>query len=166
VAVLLLYKMSGIAALAFAVGGLIAAISLHDGAIVAAAVSVVVAAWLTARSKVGAIWREDAEGQRAAKEHLQETLTAERLERVEFEKQQQLLRHDLKDEMAGIRLKLQAAEVRTDLTTALDTIREMNATTVKTVTDAISKALEERDGQIHAVLVQILDQLKATGGTP
>ena len=68
--------------------------------------------------------------------------------------------------MAGIRLKLQAAEARTDLTTALDTIREMNATTVKTVTDAISKALEERDGQIHAVLVQILDQLKATGGAP
>lgn len=158
----LIHKMAGHAVNFLGVGGLIAAISLHDGAIVAMAIAVVIVALVTARSKVGTIWREDAEGQRAAKEHALEQLGLERKERAEFDKQQQELRHDLKNEIATLKMQLQATEAKTDLTSALDTIQRMNKTAVRTVTDAIADALKQRDGEIHAVLVEIRDKLPDT----
>ena len=162
------HKMAGHAAGLVAGGGAVATVKFSDqitlGSIIATCAVLIVAGLVTIRSRIAKVWREEAEGEKAKAERLQADLEAERAARLEFEKQQQELRHDLKDELAGVKAANAVLEAKTDLSSALETIRQMNETTVKTVTEAIAKALEERDGKIHKVLVEIRDLLPTTGG--
>lgn len=136
------------------------------GSLLIGGMVLVMAGVYTVRSKIATIWREEAEGERAAKERCHEELLQERTSRAEFEKQQQELRHDLKNELAGVRAQLQVMEAKTDLTTALDAIRQMNESSVTAISAAVTAGIsdvssrsESRDGRTHRLLEEIRDKL-------
>lgn len=168
----LVHKMAGHAAVLFAgIGGLVA-VDFRDqittGSIIVSVVIIVVAGLVTWRSKVATIWREEAEGQRAAKERVQADLAAALLERADFAREQQDLRHNLKDTIAAQTMQIRALEAKTDLTAALASIREMNEGTVAAVSSAVSAAITEgirasgseaRDVRTHELLEEIRDRM-------
>jgi len=166
----LVYRMTGHAAGLLAGSGVVAAVDFRDqitlGSIIVTCVLVGIAGLFTIRAKIANVWREEAEGERAAKERLQDELEAERQARVEFDKQQQELRHDLKGEIAALKAQLQVMEAKTDLTAALETIRQMNESTVAAVSTAIRQGLEDRDQRTHTLLVEIRDKLPALAAIP
>lgn len=132
------------------------------GSVILTAFIVAIAGVFTVRSKIANIWREEAEGERAAKERLQEELTLERADRAAFEKEQQELRHDLKDKIAGLASQLKVMEAKTDLTAALDAIKQMNEHTTGVIADAMARGSElsqQRDEQTHHLLEEIRDKL-------
>lgn len=149
----LIYKMTGHFTLfSMLVGGAIATdINFRDqvtlGSIIVSVIVIVTAGMITIRSKIANIWREEAEGERAAKERLQEELNACKLSFSEFENSQQLLRHDLKDKIAELTTQLKVMEARTDLTSALEAIKE------------IAVAQDKGHTQTHSLLVEIRDKL-------
>lgn len=169
----LVHKMLGHAAIATAgVGGLVA-VDFRDqittGSIIVAAAVLVVAGLFTVRSRIANVWREEAEGEKAAKERVQVELAEALRERAAFERDQTELRHQLKNDLAARDLQLQALEAKTDLTSALDAIRAMNETTTAAIAaahdktdhaiaDAIALVLE-RDGKTHDLLEEIRDRI-------
>jgi hypothetical protein len=149
----LIYKMLGhsiiISSLA---GGLIAAdVNFRDqvtlGSIIIAGLLLAIAGLITIRSKIANIWREEAEGERAAKERVQEELTKERLSRAQFERAQQELRHDLKDHIASLVAQIKVLEAKTDLSVTLDVLKD------------IERAQHKSHQQTHSLLVEIRDKL-------
>lgn len=162
----LIYKMLGHSAGLIGGLGIFTAIDFtHQvtlGSVILTIVIVLIAGLFTVRSKIATIWREEAEGERAAKERLQEELAAERVERAEFEKQQQEVRHELKNELAAVRSQLKVMEARTDLTAALDAIKEMNEHTAGVIAEAMQRGSaqsQQRDEQTHHLLEEIRDKL-------
>lgn len=149
----LLYKMLGhFTVLTTAVGSLVAVdINFRDqitlGSIVVTICIICVAGIITIRSKIATIWREEAEGERAAKERLQEELNEQKLAYKEFEKQQQELRHDLKNKIAELATQLKVMEAKTDLSAALESINK------------IAIAQEDGHHQTHNLLIEIRDKL-------
>ncbi len=140
--------------------------TITAGSILIAFVIAIAAGAATIRSKIAAVWREEAEGQRAAKERLQETLLKERADRARFDREQQDLRHGLKSDVAALTAQLKAMEARTDLTVALEAIREMNAALAEQVGGSIITVLKElanisegRDAGFHDLLTEIRDKL-------
>jgi len=135
------------------------------GSVMLGFIFLIAAGIFTVRSKIASIWREDAEGQKAAKELLQETLNAERAARAIFEREQQELRHDLKAEIAAYRAQLKAMEAKTDLTAALEAIREIgdHGTTVSIELAAMigswNDSSVKRDEETHKLLTEIRDKL-------
>lgn len=132
------------------------------GSILIGFVIVVVGGIFTIRSKIASVWREEAEGERAAKQRLEHELAEEKASRAKFDREQQELRHELKDELAGCKAQLKAMEARTDLSAALEAIREMNQKTADAVVEAMkstSSLSEERDGRTQALLEEIRDKL-------
>ncbi len=148
--------------------------TITAGSILIAFVIAIAAGAATIRSKIAAVWREEAEGQRAAKERLEETLLKERADRIRFDREQQDLRHGLKSDVAALTAQLKAMEARTDLTVALETIREMNAKLAEEVGGSIIQVLkelahvsEDRDSAFNQLLIEIRDKLpNATFDTP
>lgn len=130
----LVYKSIGHFAFVSGIMGVILATDVNFrsqitlGSVIVGVLILVFAGTITVRSKIANIWREEAEGERAAKERLQEELTAEKLARTQFEKEQQEIRHDLKDKIAGYKAQIQVLEAKTDLTVALDAIRAVSIT--------------------------------------
>lgn len=127
---------------------------------------IAIAGVFTIRSKIATIWREEAEGERASKERLEQVLAKERADRAVFEREQQELRHDLKSEVASCKAQLKAMEAKTDLTAALEAIRVMNADLasavshdILTVMKAAGNLSEERDQRTHRLLTEIRDKL-------
>ncbi len=114
------------------------------GSILTAFIVIAIAGVFTVRSKIATIWRQEAEGERAAKQRLEEALAAERADRLAFERQQQEIRHDLKGENVALRAQLKAVEAKTDLTVALEAIRVMNAELAEHVSGAIMQAWHMR----------------------
>ncbi len=136
------------------------------GSVLTAFIVIAIAGVFTVRSKIATIWRQEAEGERASKQRLEETLASERADRVLFERQQQELRHDLKGEVVACKAQLKAMEARTDLTAALEAIRVMNADLAQGVADSILLAMkvgsglsEDRDHRTHSLLTEIRDKL-------
>ncbi len=117
------------------------------GSVLIAFIIIAIAGVFTVRSKIASIWREEAEGERAAKDRLEEMLAKERAERAHIEREQQELRHDLKGEIATYRSQLKVMEAKTDLTAALESIHMMNA------------AAQGRDERTHDLLIEIRDKL-------
>lgn len=171
----LLYKMLGHAGAGLlSLGGIMAAVDFRDqitlGSALVAALIVIVAGVFTIRSKIAATWRQDAEGWQARAELKQRELDEEKASRAEFDREQQELRHALKNDLAAAKAQLQVMEAKTDLTLALDTIRQMNESTVKELAAAITAAVgdglqtaatgsEERDGRTHKLLEEIRDRM-------
>lgn len=136
------------------------------GSVLLAFVIIAIAGVFTIRSKIAAIWREEAEGERASKERLEELLSKERADRSLEEREQQELRHELKNEIASCKAQLKVMEARTDLTAALEAIRVMNADLASTVSHEILTLMrhaghlsEERDQRTHHLLAEIRDKL-------
>lgn len=168
--------MTGHAAGLVGAGGAVAAVDFRDeitvGSIIIGAVVIVIAGLFTIRAKIANVWREEAEGERAAKERVKTNLIAERADRAEFEKTQQELRHELKNEVVGLRTQLEVMEARTDLTAALESIQAMNEQTVVLIASQVSEARvvdrqasEIRDAQTHTLLEEIRDRLPAPTDT-
>lgn len=166
----LLHKLMGLVASLLVAFGAVATIDFTEkitlGSILTTVIVVAIAGVFTIRSKIANIWREEAEGERAAKERLQDQLAEEKADRADFERQQQELRHDLKDELAGCKAALAVAEAKTDLTAALEAIKQMNESTVSVISHAITETLHEtsalserRDSQTHKILSEIRDKL-------
>lgn len=161
------YKMLGHAVIAItSLGGLLAidfTSSVTLGSIIVTVVILAVAGIFTIRSKIADIWREEAEGERAAKERLQEELATEKASRAEFEKEQQEIRHDLKNQIAGCKAQLQVMEAKTDLTMALEEIRKMQQETIQSISNSIADIFIERSkhehDQTHRLLEEIRDKL-------
>ncbi len=164
------YKALGLTAGLLASFGVLATIDFNSqitlGSILIAFIVIAVSGIFTVRSKIATIWREEAEGERAAKERYEQALTKERADRVLIERQQQELRHDLKSEVAGLKAQLKAVEAKTDLTAALETIRQMNATLAEQLSGSIVQVLkelahvsEQRDAGFHSLLTEIRDKL-------
>jgi hypothetical protein len=149
----LIYKMSGHFTLfSMLAGGVIATdINFRDqvtlGSIIVSVIVVLSAGMITIRSKIANIWREEAEGERAAKERLQEELNQCKLSFSEFENSQQLLRHDLKDKIAELKTQLKVMEAKTDLSSAMEAIKGI--------------AISQKEGhhQTHIILEEIRDKL-------
>jgi len=117
------------------------------GTILLGALVLVVAGSFTIRSKIANIWREEAEGERAAKERLQEELNEAKDERLVFEKEQQEIRHNLKDKIAELNAQLKIMEAKTDLTSVLEIISSNSAATQK------------NHNETHKLLKEIRDKL-------
>ncbi len=136
------------------------------GSVLTAFIVIAIAGVFTVRSKIATIWRQEAEGERAKADRLEQELAHERADRLTFERQQQELRHDLKSELAACKASLKAMEARTDLTAALEAIRVMNADLAETVAASIvqvmkdgTRASEDRDRSTHKLLTEIRDKL-------
>lgn len=161
---LIAYKALGFSAVIVTGAGLFAAVDFNHtitlGSILIGIIIVVVAGIFTLRSKIATIWREEAEGERAAKERLEVELANERADRIEFERQQQDLRHDLKNELATCKAQLQVMEAKTDLTIALDAIHDMNEQTVTKISTAIADIFVERSKQEHAKTHDLLREIR------
>lgn len=166
----LIYKALGILTGLLASIGLLSAIDFKGtitlGSVLLSLLVIALAAFFTIRSKIATIWREEAEGERAAKDRLLEILTEERGERAKFEREQQDVRHELKGELATCKAQLKAMEAKTDLTAALESIRVMNADLAENISRAIleymqtgSRRSEDRDLRTHELLTEIRDKL-------
>lgn len=149
------YKMLGhFAIITAAVGGLLAdSIDFRNqitlGSVVVGVLILVVAGMITVRSKIATIWREEAEGERAAKERLQEELNEAHTERLAFEKEQQEIRHELKDKISELNAIIKVMEAKTDLTSVLEIITQNAAATQK------------NHNETHKLLGEIRDKLPA-----
>ncbi len=164
------YKSLGLMTGLLASAGVLSAVDFNSqitlGSILIAFIVIAVAGVFTVRSKIATIWREEAEGERAAKQRLEETLAKERSEHTQLEQRQQELRHDLKGEIASLTVQLKAVEAKTDLTSALEAIREMNANlaaqlggSIVDVLRELARVSEQRDAGFHALLTEIRDKL-------
>jgi hypothetical protein len=162
----LAYRMLGHFAVVITGAGVFAAIDFSHtitlGSILLAFIVIAVSGVFTVRSRIANIWRQEAEGERAAKDRALEELAEAKLDRIAFEKEQQALRHDLKDELAGVKASLKVMEAKTDLTSALDAIQKINAHTTESIVAAMhstSRLSEERDSETHKLLTEIRDKL-------
>lgn len=164
------YKLLGSSAILTTGVGVLAVIDFSStitlGSILIGVVVVVVAGLFTIRSNIANIWRQDAEGQRLAKERLQEELIEARASRAKFDREQQELRHDIKDELAACKAQLKAMEAKTDLTVALDAIKQMNEGTIHAISHAFADIVqktsllsEQRDSETQRLLTEIRDKL-------
>lgn len=147
---LLLYKGLGyLTGLLFSLT-VIATVDLSNeitlGSILIAFIIIAVSGVFTVRSKIATIWREEAEGERASKDRLEEILASERTERTAVERQQQELRHDLKGEIATLKAQVKVMEAKTDLSVALEAIREMHANLADQVAATTLLILKESNG--------------------
>lgn len=132
------------------------------GSVLIAFIVIAVSGVFTVRSRIAKIWRDEAEGERAVRQRLERELAEEKTSRAQFDREQQELRHDLKDELAQCKAQLKVMEAKTDLSAALDAIRAMNEHTTEAVVSAMgqtSKLSEERDGRTQALLEEIRDKL-------
>lgn len=136
------------------------------GSVLTAFIVIAIAGVFTVRSKIATIWRQEAEGERAAKQRLEETLAKERADRLAFEREQQEVRHNLKGDVVALQAQLKVAEAKTDLTSALEAIRVMNADLAETIAAGIVQVMktsaetsEQRDRQTHSILAAIRDKL-------
>lgn len=132
------------------------------GSVLIAFIVVAVAGVFTVRSKIANIWREEAEGERAVRQRLERELADEKKSRADFERQQQELRHDLKDEITACKAQLKVMEAKTDLSVALAAIKTMNEHTTDAIVEAMrgSASLSEaRDAATHQLLTEIRDKL-------
>jgi flagellar motility protein MotE (MotC chaperone) len=165
------HKMLGHASYLLAgVGGLVA-VDLREqitiSSIIVACVILAIAFLFTARSKIATVWREEADGQKAKAERLQTELDAARADRAEFDKAQQDLRHGLTTEIATLTANMKVLEAKTDLTKALETIRQINEAGVAAIVgelsgaigSAIRMALDDRDNRLYGLLEEIRDTL-------
>jgi len=141
------------------------------GSVLLALIIIAIAGVFTIRSKIATIWREEAEGEKSKAERLEAIVAQERSERSTFEREQQELRHTLKGEIAALQAQLKVAEAKTDLTTALEAIRIMNADLAQSVSGSILQMMrtsstlsEEREERTHHLLVEIRDRLPKNGG--
>ncbi len=170
----ILYKAIGLTVGLLASFGVIFAIDFNNtittGSILIAFIIAVAAGAFTVRSKIATVWRQEAEGERARAARLEETLAKERSDRLQLERQQQELRHDLKGEVVALKAQLKAVEAKTDLTVALEAIREMNAHLAEQLSGSIvqvlrelAKTSEQRDAGFHALLTEIRDKLPTNG---
>lgn len=130
------------------------------GSVILGAVILVGVGIVTARSKIAVIWREEAQGERAAKERLQEELAEEKASRAAFEREQQEIRHELKGELAACKAQLKVMEAKTDLTTALESIRKMNEETVTTIGELVVDTFVEKSKQEHAQTHKLLSEIR------
>ncbi len=147
---LLLYKGLGyLTGLLFSLT-VIATVDLSNeitlGSILIAFIIIAVSGVFTVRSKIATIWREEAEGERASKDRLEEILANERIERTAFERQQQEIRHELKGEIAALKAQIKVMEAKTDLSVALEAIREMHSNLADQVAAATVLILKESNG--------------------
>lgn len=160
----LAHRALGHIAMLITTAGLFTAVDFNHtitlGSILIGIVIVVIAGVFTIRSKIATIWREEAEGERAAKERLEEELAEEKASRADFEREQQEIRHNLKDELATCKAQLAVMEAKTDLTIALDAIRDMNHQTVTEISAAIAEIFIERSKQEHAKTHQLLGEIR------
>jgi len=161
---LLAHKTLGTLALLVGSAGVFTAIDFSRtitlGSILIGIVIVIISALFTIRSKIATIWREEAEGERAAKERLEEQLGDEKASRAAFEREQQELRHELKGKIAELSAQLQVMEAKTDLTTALETIKEMNETSVNAIRVAITESFMDRSAKEHAETHKLLGEIR------
>lgn len=165
----LIYRMLGHSFSILAGLGIVATFDFQDkitlGSVITTIAIIAVAGVFTIRSKIATIWREEAEGERAAKERCQGELAEEKADRAAFDRQQQELRHELKNEIAECKAQLAVAEARTDLTAALDAIRDIgdHGTAVsRELVETIrgwNTLSEQRDQVTHRLLGEIRDKL-------
>ncbi len=147
---LLLYKGLGyLTGLLFSLT-VIATVDLSNeitlGSILIAFIIIAVSGVFTVRSKIATIWREEAEGERASKDRLEEILANERIERTKFERQQQEIRHELKGEIAALKAQIKVMEAKTDLSVALEAIRQMHVILVEQIAESTIRILKETNG--------------------
>jgi hypothetical protein len=163
---LLAYKTLGHLAVLIVGAGVFTAVDFSHtitlGSVLLAFIVIAVSGVFTVRSRIANIWRQEAEGERAAKERLQEELDEARASRALFERKQQELRHDLKDELAGLRAHIKVMEAKTDLSIALEAIQKLNERTTEAIVAAMqntSQLSETRDQATHQLLAEIRDKL-------
>lgn len=140
--------------------------SITLGSILIAVLIAALAGFFTIRSKIAVIWRQEAEGERAIRLRLEHELAKEKADRAAFDREQQELRHDLKDDIASYKAQLKAMEAKTDLSAALEAIRAMNEGLAGSIVELLEKrdstvvaAMESRDAETHRLLQEIRDKL-------
>lgn len=164
----LLHKTLGLAGGLLASWGVFASVSLGNnievGSILIAAVIAAMAGVFTLRSKVADVWRQEAEGERTARQRIEQELADAAADRAKENEEQREIRHELKSRVAALEAQLKVMEARTDLSAALDAIRQMNDDrthqVVSTMRDTASLS-EQRDQRTHELLEQIRDGLPA-----
>ncbi len=167
---LILYRSLGQATGLLTSVGVVTAVDFNHtitlGSLLTAFIVIAIAGVFTVRSKIATVWRQEAEGERASKIRLEETLLKERSDRATFERQQQELRHDLKGDVVALKAQLKAVEAKTDLSAALEAIRVMNANLAEAISTTFVQEMrhgsdmsKERDQRTHTLLSEIRDKL-------
>lgn len=129
------------------------------GSVLLAVLVAAIAGFMTIRSKVARVWRDEADGQRARADRVQAELEQERTDRAASDREQQEIRQELKAQIAAL-------DAKTDLTSALETIRVMNAELAGSIATQIAEVMsvgaqrsEDRDLRTHGLLEEIRDRL-------
>lgn len=144
--------------------------SILLGIVIAAA-----AGLITIRSKVATVWQQEANGYREQAQRIGEELLAEKSSRAKFEREQQELRHALKDELAAVKAALKVEEAKHDLSTILERMQGLHSEAMAALTSAQSAAvdsvtlalqelgrkLEEGQAEQKVLLRDIRDAVKA-----
>lgn len=112
----------------------IAAIGMVDykgtitlGSVITAILVAAIAGFFTLRSKVASAWREEAEAERAKADRLSQELREQKEQRLIFEREQQEIRHGLKDEIAGLKATLEVEKAKHDLGSLLEKMQAFHA---------------------------------------
>jgi len=153
------YLYKGLGHLGFltaSMGGILAVdINFNDqitlGTIILSGIVIIVAGIFTIRSKVASSWHDAFTAEQTLRIQAEADLSKEKLSRLEFEASQQRLRHDLKNDLATRDLQIKALESKTDLTTAMDAIKD------------IARAQELGTQELKTLLTEIRDRMPQQG---
>jgi hypothetical protein len=138
------------------------------GSVLLAVVVLVAAGFFTVRSNVAAVWRQEAEGQKAradrADEHaleIQAQMLAEREEHQALlareRDEQQVVRHNLRNELAAVTLQLDAEKRKPDLSVLVELQKENYAKAMQEVT-TLFEGVTRTQQEMLAVLQKLADK--------
>jgi len=96
----------------------------------------------TLRSRIATIWKQEAEGWREKAERLAQEVAEERLKASTFAREQQEIRHGLKDELAACRAELKVEQAKHDLTAVLERMQSFHSEAMTAMTTAQTAAVD------------------------
>lgn len=126
------------------------------GSILLGIIVLVVAAMFTIRSNVAAVWRQEAEGWKAAAEREQEKREAALLEHAEQLEAERVVRHQLKDELATVNALLLVEKAKPDVSALVELSKENYANAMRDISSMVEGIISTQ-----AQMLTVLDGLSA-----
>lgn len=100
-------------------------------------------------------WREEAEARSARADRLDEELREQGAAFIAFEREQQEIRHSLKNEVAGLKSQLKVEEAKHDLSALLERMQAFHAEAMTAMQSSTGSAVEAVAGAISEIGVKL-----------